>query len=279
MTPRENPVITLTTDFGTGDPYVGIMKGVILGINPRAVVVDLCNDVQPQNILQAAFLIGTSHRFFPQGSIHLVVVDPGVGTSRRALLLLTPSASFIAPDNGVLSYVVREGFGEEVPSLSGGRVALPAGYRAFSLTNPRYWLHPVSATFHGRDIFAPAAAHLSLGTPPEKLGEEVKDLTWLPIPEPRREGDALEGQVLHIDRFGNLITSIPARLLSGEVEVEIKGRRIVGLSPSYAQGGDLLAILGSHGNLEVAAREDSAARLLGARIGDRLRVTIRPIRP
>ena len=277
------PLITITTDFGTADPYVGVMKGVILSIDPRASIVDISHHIQPQSILEGAFIIGSSHRFFPKGTVHVVVVDPGVGTSRSALLLVTPSASFLAPDNGVLSYILRDGF-RQGPEVSEGSqacpesnelVALPQNYRAYHLTNPEFWLHPVSSTFHGRDIFAPVAAHLSLGVPAHRLGQEVHHLTWLSHRQPRWDGDTLVGQVVHVDRFGNLITNIPVGLLprQGPITVEVKGYRISGLSPSYEEGGWLLAIVGSHGNLELSVQNGSAAQRLKAGVGDPVRVT------
>ena len=270
------PLITLTTDFGIIDPYAGVMKGVILSVNPRATIVDISHQVQPQSILEGAYTIGTSHRFFPKGTIHVVVVDPGVGTSRDALLLVTPWANFLAPDNGVLSYILREGLTQEHGTLEGSEVLVPQDYRAYRLTNPEFWLHPVSSTFHGRDIFAPVAAHLSLGVPPQRLGQEVSHLTWIPHPHLHWDGQTLVGQVVHIDRFGNLITDISAGLLPPPrpMAIEIKGHHIPGLSPSYAEGEWLLAIVGSHGNLEVSVRNGSAAHRLGASVGDPVRVIL-----
>ena len=267
-------IITLTTDFGTADPYAGVMKGVILGINPGATIVDITHEVQPQSILEGAFAIGSSHRFFPSGTVHVVVVDPGVGTSRDALLLATPSAFFLAPDNGVLSRVVGEGFPDE-PDVSEDRVPLPADYSAYRLTNSEFWLHPVSSTFHGRDVFAPVAGHLSLGVPVDQLGEAVQSLAWLPSPRPAWDGGGIVGRVVHVDRFGNLVTDIPASQLpqQGQVTIEVGGRQIQGLSRSYSEGGTLLAIIGSVDTLEVSVRNGSAAGQLGAKVGDAVRVS------
>ena len=265
------PLITLTTDFGTADPYVGIMKGVVLALNPNARIVDITHDVRPQAILQGSFLIGKSYRHFPNGSIHVVVVDPGVGTDRRPLLLLTPEAAFVAPDNGVLSHVVSRG--SSTPSAG-----LPQDYKAYSLTNPDFWLHPVSNTFHGRDIFAPVAAHLSLGVEPQRLGEPMNALTLLDISPLRWKRDVLEGRIVHVDRFGNLVTDIEAEILGqGEgLEIAVGSTRIPGLSSSYAEGGSLMGIIGSFGTLEIAARDSSAAVALGADLGDAVRVFRRP---
>ena len=249
-------VITLTTDFGIADPYVGIMKGVILRINPRVIIVDLCHEIAPQNIAQAAFLLKTSFRFFPPETIHVVVVDPGVGGKRRAIILRTGEAYFIAPDNGVLSGVLEES----------------NDYQAFSISNPEFWLKPVSSTFHGRDIFAPVAAHLSLGIPLEEFGELASDLVTLSLPRPEVKEDSIVGQVIHIDHFGNLITNIEESLLEGELSLEIQGHRIEKLSPCYEVGGDLLALVGSTGNLEIALKNGSAAERLRARIGTPVRI-------
>ncbi len=201
--PPDRPVV-FTTDFGLADPYAGVMKGVVLGINPRATIVDLTHQIQPQNVRQAAFALGNSYRFFPAEAIHVVVVDPGVGTSRRAVLLVTPRGRFLAPDNGVLSHVLRDCL--DHPPERAGRVGVPSGLAAYSLTNSQYWLHPVSHTFHGRDIFAPVAAHLSLGVPPEDLGDRVQDLAWLPAPAPVYEGHRVQGEVIDVDYVGSLRT-------------------------------------------------------------------------
>ncbi len=173
-----NPIITLTTDFGANDAYTAAMKGVILSINPRVSIVDLCHQIEPQGIFQAAFVLGTAYSYFPKGTIHVVVVDPGVGTTRRALLLTTPSAFFLAPDNGVLSYIIEEAseredsLPEDVkrPFLEAYDRPLGSDMEATILTNSRYFRQPVSATFHGRDIFAPVAAFLSLGISARDFG-------------------------------------------------------------------------------------------------------------
>ena len=270
------PLIVLTTDFGNSDPYVGMMKGVILTINPGATIVDLTHQVQPQNLQQASFILGASHRFFPPGAIHLVVVDPGVGTGRRALLVTTPNARFLAPDNGILSGVLGQLL--ESPPTEACRVPVPSGCAALELTNAQYWLHPVSDTFHGRDIFAPVAAHLSLGVAPEDLGPPLADLAWLPAVQPQREGRRIRGEVIYTDHFGNLITNIPTEWLveagkTAELRVEIKGRIISRLSRTFHDDSsqseeDLLALIGSHGYLEIARRDGSAALALSVAAGE-----------
>ena len=271
--------IVLTTDFGLDDPYVGVMKGVIVGINPGARVIDLTHQIRPQNVAQAAFVLGTSYRFFSPGAIHVAVVDPGVGTARVALLLVTPHGRFLAPDNGVLSHVLREYL--DAPPQQACRVEVPQSLTAYGLNNSRYWLHPVSQTFHGRDIFAPVAAHLSLGVCPEVLGEPVTHVYWLPSPHPIRRGNSIRGEVINVDRFGNLITNIPAAMLLGTpgLDLNISGQVIKGLSQSYygndqsPQGG-LVALVGSQGYLEVAVRDGNAALLLGVDLGEPVDITL-----
>ncbi|HEU0022438.1 MAG TPA: SAM-dependent chlorinase/fluorinase [Dehalococcoidia bacterium] len=281
-----HPPIVLTTDFGQSDSYVGVMKGVISSINPRASVIDLTHLVQPQNVQQAAFILGTSHNFFPKDSIHVVVVDPGVGTDRKAVLLVTPTARFLAPDNGVLSYVVAEHCD---PGLeAAGVVPVPLQCAAYRLTNPDYWLHPVSNTFHGRDLFAPAAAHLSLGVRPGLMGELLSELVWRPPPKPTSEGNRITGEVIYADHFGNLITNIRQSnirqsLLGGpaRVTVEITGHRIDGLSRTFHDNSEStsvgpLALLGSNGYLEIAIPDGSAQELLGVRAGETVLVILDP---
>lgn len=277
--------IVLTTDFGLIDPYVGVMKGVVLGINPAATIIDLTHQIQPQNILQASFTLATSYRYFPKESIHAVIVDPGVGTARRAVLLLTPHGRFVAPDNGVLSGVLGDYLKVAPPKPE--NILVPNGLTAYSLTNPRYWLEPVSQTFHGRDIFAPVAAHLSLGVDPIDLGDSVGEIAWLPSPVPVRRGNTIDGEIIIVDHFGNLVSNITAEMVSGmdsglnSLRVEIKDRRVSGLRRTFhdatheeASSGSnkLVALLGSNGFLEVAYPDGSAAALLGAGVGEPVRV-------
>ena len=267
-------VITLTTDFGLADAYVAAMKGVILGINPDARLVDICHTVTPQSIAQAAFVLSTAYPFFPEGTVHLVVVDPGVGSERRAIILRTPSACFVAPDNGVLSYVIEQSSpGSDEGDTAGVRHRqLDPEMVAVAITRPRFWRSPVSATFHGRDIFAPVAAHLSLGLSPDDFGERLDSLNVLPLARPERRPDGtMAGKVLHADVFGNLVTSIRCTDLPHEedrVAVEISGRVIRGLVRTYAEGEGLLALVGSSGYLEVSVKDGSAREALGASVGD-----------
>ena len=267
-------VITLTTDFGLADAYVAAMKGVMLGISPDARLVDICHTVTPQNAAQAAFVLSTAYRFFPEGTVHLVVVDPGVGSERRAIILRTPSACFVAPDNGVLSYVIEQSSPGpdvgETPCLH--QRQLGPELEAVAITRPRFWCSPVSATFHGRDVFAPVAAHLSLGGPPTEFGESLDSLNVLPLARPERRPDGtVAGRVLHADVFGNLITNIRCQDLPTDgdrVAVEIGGRTIQGLTRTYAESEGLLALVGSSGYLEVSLKDGSAHDLLRANVGD-----------
>lgn len=265
-------IITLTTDFGLSDAYTAEMKGVILGINPDVTFVDICHTIKPQNVTQAAFVLSTAYRFFPEGTIHIVVVDPGVGSERRAVLLHTPFADFIAPDNGVLSYIVQEVVDK---SVTGGAVKLRQGITAISLTNPVFWRRQVSSTFHGRDVFAPVAAHLSMGTPPADFGEPVNTLVTMPLLYPHKTPSGLTGHIVHIDNFGNLITNISSQELPGhgdKIGILVGGKRIPGLSRTYSEGTGLLALVGSHGYLEIALKNGNAAGFLGVGTGDQVRI-------
>jgi S-adenosylmethionine hydrolase len=270
-------IITLTTDFGLTDAYVAAMKGVILGINPDARLVDICHTIRPQNIPQAALVLSTAYQFFPQKTVHLVVVDPGVGTGRRAVILRTPSADFVAPDNGVLSYIIEQYV--KRPSESNAdpqKRELTPEVSAIVITSPKFWRSPVSPTFHGRDIFAPVAAHLSLGTTPSEFGEKTASLTVLPNLHPHRAPDgSLVGHIFHIDNFGNLITSIRKEDLPqphDEITVEVGNQTIHGLSRTYTEGNKLLALIGSSGYLEVSVREGSARDFLNVDIGDEVKI-------
>jgi S-adenosylmethionine hydrolase len=267
-------IITLTTDFGLSDAYTAEMKGVILGINPDVKFVDICHTIKPQNITQAAFVLSTAYRFFPERTIHIVVVDPGVGSERRAVLLRTPLADFVAPDNGVLSYIVQEVADK---SVTGGAVKLRQGTTAISLTNPEFWLRQVSSTFHGRDVFAPVAAHLSLGTPPADFGEPINTLVTMPLLYPHKTANGLTGHIVHIDNFGNLITNINGQELpqaEDGIGVLVGGKRIPGLCHTYAEGSGLLALVGSHGYLEIALKNGNAASFLGVGTGDQVRISV-----
>jgi hypothetical protein len=258
---RTSGIIALLTDFGLKDPYVGVMKGVILRINPEARIVDLSHDIPPQGILDAYFLLSNTYRYFPDGTLFLAVVDPGVGSDRNILAVETDAYAFLAPDNGILGFLQKE-----------GKVR-----RAVYVQNRKYALAPVSNTFHGRDIFAPAAAHLSRGLDLAKLGPETERIHRIVAPAPRisREG-VLTGEVVSIDRFGNLVTNIPGEPLASAdaVEVRIGKTTIDRLARSYADGkkGALFAIVGSTGNLEISVNKGDAREKTGAEVGDAVRV-------
>ena len=266
----ESPrIITLTTDFGTSDTYVGIMKGVILSINPNVQIVDLTHAIPPQDIYEAAFSIYTAHSYFPKGTIHVIVVDPGVGSDRQAIVSRTDSAFFVCPDNGVLSYLLQN-IGNEGGQLMG----------SVAIQNSAYYLPEVSNTFHGRDIFAPVAAHLSLGVSLEDIGPPVQTLVQLPIQVPELTDGVLTGQIVKIDRFGNAITNISetaiARLKSASTggistyEIRVGSVRLHRFNRAYAESGvgKPLAIIGSSGLLEIAINGGNAKEDLGIKWGD-----------
>ena len=266
-------IITLTTDFGTDDGCVAAMKGVILGINPAATIVDISHSIEPQAILQGAYVLSTAYPYFPKDTVHVVVIDPGVGGRRRAIILETPDAIFVAPDNGVLSYVVQASTGRRISRA--GRTRLPPDLEAYRITNRKFWRQPVSPVFHGRDIFAPVAAHISLGKPLSGLGKPIASVQVFGLPRPERDSaGGLLGHVVHIDRFGNLITDVTADdLPSGELRIEVAGQEIRSLSRCYEGARGLLALIGSSGRLEISLPGDSAAARLGLRAGDGLRVS------
>jgi len=249
-------IITLTTDFGLADGYVGTMRGVILSIAPEARLVDLSHEVPAQNVRAGAFVLYQAVPFFPPETIHVMVVDPGVGSERRAIGVHTSQGLFVAPDNGVLSYILNS---TDV-------------YEAVSLTNPAYQLPYVSTTFHGRDIFAPAAAHLANGVPLQELGPRAINLVRLLLPRPESTPDGdLIAHVMHVDHFGNLILDATADDMVGKVIFELAGHTIDGLSNTFADaaGGELLAYIGSSRNhVEIAVRDGDAAQEISMNVGD-----------
>ncbi len=254
-------VITLLTDFGGSDPFVGVMKGVILGINPGAVVVDLCHSARAYDPSEAAFVLIGAYRYFPKGTIHVAVIDPGVGGPRRPILATCDGHLFVGPDNGLFAPLADR--------------AGPLSVRA--ITANRYFLQPISATFHGRDIFAPVAAHLSLGADPAAFGEPVDDYVRLALPRPTPFGpSSIRGEILHVDRFGNLVTNIGRadleRLAAGgpitALLVQVAGRHLP-IVAYYAQvaPGAPGAIVGSVDTLEIFVNQGDASRLLGLGLG------------
>jgi hypothetical protein len=248
-------IITLLTDFGLGDNFVGVMKGVILGINPKTEIVDISHNISPGDTIQAAFLLKSSYLYFPQDAIHLVVVDPGVGTERKIIIAKTEKYYFIGPDNGVLSLALKSE--EKIIGI-------------VSVTNQKFFLKPVSSTFHGRDIFAPVAAYLSLGRDIRDFGKLQPDYNLIKFPQPKiiasqaesvKGGGkkSLQGEIIYIDRFGNLITNIQEdnfRKFAGKRNflIRLKGKSINKINTSYleTQKDKPLAIFGSSGNLELS---------------------------
>lgn len=250
-------IITLLTDFGTKDYFVGAMKGVILSINENIDIVDITHEIPAQDIRSAAFTLKNYYRHFRQGTIHVSVVDPGVGSHRRAVLVETDDYCFIAPDNGLLSFVLAE----------------QKNYRAFELNNEEFFHRPVSRTFHGRDVFAPVAAHCSNGITPEQFGREIHDLKNFDIPLPHSVGEAkIEGEILHADHFGNLVTNFKNENLPQKFEIETNGKHIARHQTFYgeAEPGEIFSICGSAGFLEIVAFRDSAKKLLDVRAGNKV---------
>jgi S-adenosylmethionine hydrolase len=250
-----NPIITLTTDYGTTTHFVGVMKGVILRINPAATIIDITHSVTPYDLLDGALAIASAYTYFPPRTIHVVVVDPGVGTERRPLLVSGQNQYFVAPDNGVLSGVYEH----------------EQNFTARHLTTEHYFLQPVSRTFHGRDIFAPVAGWLSKHWQPASMGEEIKDVTRFAMPRPKEADGQLKGVVLKVDGFGNLITNfrtedlLPESLQSGAVQFQVGNQPVTRLVPTFAIGnaGEAVAYVGSSGYIEVGVNKGSATRTLG----------------
>jgi S-adenosylmethionine hydrolase len=254
------PILTLTTDFGASDHYVGAMKGVILGICPRAQIVDICHEVTPFAIAEGAYVIAQAYECFPKKTVHVVVVDPGVGTARRPILVEAAGQFFIGPDNGVLAMVYSR-----------------EKHKMRLIANDAYFRKPVSATFHGRDIFAPVAAHLAAGVAPARMGKPIHDYLQPDFVRPQRTGERKwTGRVLKIDRFGNIVTNfrppertpeaLVARAVAPAFAVTIGRRKISKLVRTYAEAepGELVLIVGSSGYLEISVNQGSAASHVGA---------------
>ncbi len=257
----EPRIVTFTTDFGLQDAFVGIMHGVVLNIEPETRIVDICHAVASYDVLDGAWTIAQAYRFFPPRTTHVVVVDPGVGSERRPILAETENHVFVAPDNGVLSMIE----------------AREPKFTVRHITSDRYFLTPVSQTFHGRDVFAAVAGWLSKGIEPAEFGPEITDYVRMPLPAVERIGDnSLRGVVLKVDKFGNLITNlgeqqVPELFASSvpPLNILVSGETITRLCRSYAEGaeGEYFAIIGSSGYLEIAARQASAAEKLAAGAG------------
>jgi S-adenosylmethionine hydrolase len=257
------PVITLTTDFGLSDHYAGTMKGVILGIAPGAQIVDVTHEVAPFEILDGAYTIAQAYRYFPKRTVHVIVVDPGVGTERRPILAEAAGQYFIAPDNGILTMIYER-----------------EKHKVRVIQNERFFLKDQSRTFHGRDIFAPSAAWLARGTRPSAFGHLIRDYVQLGLLKPQRMGKRIwSGTVLKADRFGNLITNFPIDefpdIRARAFEMQVGLRLVDRLCSNYAQAapGELFAIVGSSGYIEVSVNQGSAAKQLGAGAGAPVELT------
>ena len=263
------PIITLTTDFGLKDPFVGVMKGVIAGINPNAIVIDISHNISPQNIFEASQVISMSYKYFPPTTIHVVVVDPGVGSQRRPILVVTDKYYFIGPDNGVFTPIF-----EEQHTI----------FKVIHITSKHYYLSQTSSTFHGRDIFAPVAAWLSKGIQSSRLGEEINDYVKIQIPKPQFKDGILYGEVVYIDSFGNAMTNIsrdyverayqpPAK---GTLKV-LQGNREFDVVDCYekADGLDGAAVLNSSGFLELFTYKGSIADRFNIKIGEKVNLILK----
>jgi len=251
-------LITIMTDFGQKDPYVGVMKGVIKGINPDVSIVDLSHEIPPQDVLSAGFLLFTAYKYFPEGTVHVVVVDPGVGGSRKILACRARGGIFVVPDNGVITFIAnKEGLDE-----------------IYSVENEEYFLHPVSRTFHARDIFAPVAAHLALGVEMKKLGRRVRAEDIVHLEDAftvRHYNGNVRGKIIWVDHFGNLITNISQEVVRKNNLKAVKiGSLVIPIVEKYCdvEKGELVAVIGGTGFLEVAVNFGSARDKLGVGVGE-----------
>jgi S-adenosylmethionine hydrolase len=261
------PIVTLTTDFGTNDHFVGAVKGVILDIVPEAAIVDISHAVQAFDVLDGALTISQAYSYFPTGTVHMVVVDPGVGTARRPILASSDGYHFVAPDNGVLSMVYAR---EERMHVR-------------HITSDHYFRQPVSHTFHARDVFAPVAGYLAKMVDSHKFGDEIEDYVRFAAPKPKPAGDKkIRGVVLKVDRFGNLITNVtpedaPALFAPNAVfKIVVGSKEISDIRTAYAEGapGEVFAVLGSMGYLEIVANRAAAAQLTGAGKGSEVSILL-----
>lgn len=246
------PIITLLTDFGTADSYVAEMKGVLLSRAPGATIVDISHQIAPGDVAAGQYVLARTWRHFPQGSVHLAVIDPGVGTPRRALAATAAGHFFVGPDNGLLSF-------------------LPAGREARFVSLPV--ADKAAPTFHGRDVFAPAAAALATGTSIQELGSPVTDPHHSPLPTPRHDGVGVVGEVVHVDRFGTLVSNIAGDAVQSGVRIRVDETDVGPLQRTFRDvaRGALVAFVGSGGTVEIAVRDGSAARLLGVGVGAEVR--------
>ncbi|MDA2918373.1 SAM-dependent chlorinase/fluorinase [Desulfobacterota bacterium AH_259_B03_O07] len=244
-------IITLTTDFGLSDPYVGSMKGVIYSINPNALITDITHDIPSHDVFKAAFILRNFISYFPEETINLVVVDPGVGSSRRAIAVEADNKYFVGPDNGVFTFVYMDA----------------NSYAVFEITDPKYMLKNISSTFHGRDIFAPVAGHISIGVSIKDFGVETKDPVSIEIKHPEVGSNEIVGEVIYVDSFGNCITNITGNSVSSDSRIYVDKRVVESISKSYSDvpEGELLAIIGSSGFLELSVNQGRASELINAK--------------
>jgi S-adenosylmethionine hydrolase len=261
----KSSIITLLTDFGLKDPYVASMKGVILKINPRCTLVDITHQVNPHDVEEGAIILTNAYSTFPEGTIHLAVVDPGVGGPRKPILLVTKNYFFVGPDNGLFTFALQR---EKVKQV-------------VALTSANFFLPQVSTTFHGRDIFAPVAARLSLGIRPKAFGKEINSWMELPFRKPRMKEAKLFGEIIHVDTFGNLVSNIDRQRLSQfskdrSFVIHIGRSTIRGIKKGYWEGkkNEPIALFGGGGFLEISIREGNAHQLLKVRRGDPIRIEI-----
>ena len=257
----DSALVTLTTDFGEGSAYVAAMKGAILFVSPAVRILDLCHRIPPQDLVSAAYFLADALPIFPAHTIHVVVVDPGVGTSRHLLCVLWNDQYLLVPDNGCWS---------RLEALATTPV------RAYRLTNDKYWRKPVSATFHGRDILAPAAGHLANGVSPADLGTPTESWVRLALPEPAHSAGLIRGEIVVVDSFGNLISNVSASAGDGIRGVRIAGQSVAKFVRTYGEGepGEVVALIGSGGRVEVAVVNGSAARILGLGVGTPIEIVL-----
>lgn len=258
--------ITLMTDFGLKDGNVGVMKGVIWGINPQAKIADLSHHISPQNVVEASLILFRSAPYFPKDTVHVIVVDPGVGTQRRPIAARLGDHYYVAPDNGVLTRMIEKAEAESQP------------VEIVHTNKPQYWLEEISNVFHGRDIFSPVGAHLSSGVPLEELGTPIDDPIRLDYPQPELTAQGLRGEVIHVDHFGNISSNIRREHLGqpSHARVRLCGVEIDGLAKTFGERspGELVALYGSTGNLIVSVVNGSAAARLNPKIGDEVEVRV-----
>jgi S-adenosylmethionine hydrolase len=258
------PIITLTTDFGLKDGFTGTLKGVIWSICPKAQIADISNEITPQKILQAALIFWRAYRFFPKGTVHLVVVDPGVGTDRRPIAIKTGGNSFVGPDNGLFTPIFEDA------------TRLNWKIEIYHLTNTKYFLPNISNTFHGRDIFAPVAAHLASGIPIIEFGHTITNPVRIALPKPHKTSTGWEAHVIAIDRFGNITTDLPVEFVKDRdcAIVKFDQYLVQGIVGAYgvASSGELLALADSEGRVELAVVSGNAGLLTGVKLGDIIEV-------